>query len=78
MQYIEPREVIIRTSNFEMEGIISGTRDAFNYESSNSHFIYWFPSGIIDSLAVKKNQMKPEQQEIIEACENKMKEFLPE
>jgi len=76
MVYIEPRDVTIRTSSFEMDGIISGTKDSFLYESSQTHFIYWFPDGKIDSAAIKKASLKREQLEIIEACENKMKELL--
>ena len=76
MHYIEPREVIIRVPSFEMEGIIEGTDESFKYESSNSHFNYWFPEGRIDSLTINKNKLKLEQLEIVEACENKVKELL--
>jgi hypothetical protein len=76
MQYIEPRKVTIRTKSFEMTGIIEGDLDAFKYESSNSHFYYWFPECKIDSLNINKKKLKPEQVEIIEACENKIKELL--
>ena len=76
MQYIEPRDVTIRTSGFEMNGTIEGTLDAFKYESSNTHFCYWFPDSEIDSLEIDKKKLKPEQLEIIEACENKIRELV--
>jgi len=76
MQYIEPREVLIRTTAFEMPGVIEGDLDVFRYESSNAHFKYWFPEGKIDSLNIDKRELKLEQVEIIEACENKIKELL--
>jgi hypothetical protein len=76
MQYIEPREVTIIVGGFSMNGVIEGSLDGFKYESTNSHFAYWFPSGEIDSLKVKTNELKPEQIEIIEGCKNKIKELL--
>lgn len=76
MQYIEPRDVSIRTKSFEMNGVIEGDLDAFKYESSNVYFSYWFPEEKIDSLTIDKKKLKPEQLEIVEACENKIKELL--
>lgn len=76
MQFIEPREVTIRTSNFEMQGEISGTKDGFHFESSNTHFTYWFKEGKIDSLQLNKKNLKPEQLEIVEQCDKKMAELL--
>jgi hypothetical protein len=76
MEYIEPREVTIRTTAFEIDGIIEGGLDSFNFESSSVHFLYWFQDGKIDSLAIRKKELKPEELEIVEACENKIKELL--
>ena len=76
MEYIEPREVSIRTTSFEMTGVLEGDLDSFRFESSNSHFGYWFQEGKIDSLNIDKKKLKSEQVEIIEACENTIKELL--
>ncbi len=76
MQFIEPREVTIRIPSFEMNGTLSGTHESFLFESSNSHFNYWFPDGEIDSLKVDEKNMKPEQTEIIDACRKKLNELL--
>lgn len=76
MHYIEPREVTIRVSNFEMEGTIQGNLDSFIYESSNSHFQYWFPEGRIDSLQLEKSALKKEQLEIVEACESRIRQLF--
>ena len=76
MEYVEPTDVTIRTSNFEMEGVIEGSLKSFIYESSNSHFTYWFQEGKIDSLNIDRSNLKREQIEIIEACESKVKELL--
>lgn len=76
MHHIEPRDVNITVSSFTMDGIIEGGLDSFKYQSSNSHFYYWFPTQEIDSLTIDKKGLKPEQLEIIEACENKIKELL--
>jgi hypothetical protein len=76
MQHIEPKEVLIRTTSFEMTGVIEGNLDSFVFDSSNSHFTYWFQGGKVDSLNIDKKKLKPEQVEIIEACENKIKELL--
>ena len=76
MQYIEPRDVSIRLKDFEMNGVIEGSPDSFKFQSSNSHFSYFFPSGEIDSLRINKNELKQEQLDIVEACENKINELL--
>jgi hypothetical protein len=76
MEYIEPKQVTIRTNSFEMDGEIEGGLDSFKFESSSTHFSYWFTKGTIDSLLVDKKKLKPEQLEIFEACEDKIKELL--
>ncbi|HRE62287.1 MAG TPA: hypothetical protein PKU77_00775 [Ferruginibacter sp.] len=76
MHYIEPRDVTIRVTNFEMEGTLQGNLDSFIYESSNSHFQFWFPEGKIDSLQLDRKDLKKEQLEIVEACEAKIKEYF--
>lgn len=76
MHYIEPREVTIRVSNFEMEGTLEGNTDSFIFESTNVHFVYWFPEGKIDSLTLNHNVLKREQLEIVEACQAKIREFF--
>lgn len=76
MIFIEPREVTISVTGFEMKGIISGSLDSFYYESSNSHFYYYFPEGVIDSLQVDKAKLEGDRRNIFEACENKIKELL--
>lgn len=76
MQYIEPREVTIRVNDFVMDGVIEGSTDSFKYESSNTHFTYYFPSGEIDSLKINKKGLTIGQIEIVEACEHKINELL--
>ena len=76
MMFIEPREVVILVTGFEMKGIISGSLDSFYYESSNSHFYYYFPEGVIDSSQVDKAKLEGDRRKIYDACENKIKELL--
>ena len=76
MQHVEPTDVTIRTRHFEMEGVIQGGLDSFVFESTNSHFSYWFPDYKIDSLQIDRKTLKPEQLEIVEACEAKIRELI--
>ncbi len=73
MQYLEPRQAILRFDDITINGTLSGSLDSVKFESNDATFLQHFPKGGFDSLVINDLDCTQRQKDIIGIAQDLVK-----